>query len=210
MRRAPGGPGIGHEQRGETRLRLGSVDERETFLGFQRNRLRDLHVAFTDHGQREMRQRRQIAGRTHTALRRHARMYAAIEHVDQQLGDHRSHAAGPAQQHVRPEQHHGAHRVRRQRVANARRVTADEIELQPARLLGRDTHVRELSESRVDAVHRLAALDRRFHRAARLLHGSERLWRNRHRRIASGDRDHVGDGERMAIKRHRLGHGDQS
>ena len=164
-------------------------------------------LPLADEWQRQVRERREVTRRADAALRRDRGMNLPVEHIDKQLGEHRTHAAGPANEDVRAQQHHGAHGVLRERLPDTGSVAANEIELQLPGLLGGDPHVREFAESRVDAVHRFTSLDRRFDCLARLFHGLERLGIERHRRIAPGDGHDISDGERAAIQRHRgLGH----
>ena len=107
---APQRPGIGHEQRRKTRLRLRSVHEGQSFLGLERDRARHFDVPLADHRQGEMRQRRKVTGGTHAALRRHGGMELAVQHLDQQLGKDGSHPTRAAYEHVRPQHHHRPHR----------------------------------------------------------------------------------------------------
>ena len=68
VRAAPQRPGIGHEERRETRLCLGPVHKGQSLLGLERDGTRHLHIPLTDHRQGEMRQGREIAGGAHAAL----------------------------------------------------------------------------------------------------------------------------------------------
>src|SRR5258705_6082753 len=114
-------------------------------------------------------------------------MELAVQHVDQKLGKDRPHPTRAAHEDVRPQQHHRADGLGRERFTNAGRMAADEIELKLSGLLRRDAYVREFSEPRVDAVDRLAARYGRFHRLARLLYGCEHLRIERHRSIVACD-----------------------
>ena len=172
---APQRPGIRDEQRRQARLRLRAVHERQPLFGLERDRVRDAHVALTDHREREVRERREIARRTDAALRGHGRMDPPVQHLNEQLGEHRPHAARAAHQHVGSQQHHRAYGVLCQGLADTGRMAPNEIELQLATLLGRDAHVREFPETGIHAVHRFSALDRGFDGPARLLHSLERL-----------------------------------
>ena len=100
VRRPPQRPGVVHEQRGKPRLRLGPVHEGEAFFRLERDGSRHFHVPFADHREGEMRQRGQVARRTHAALRRHPGMDPAVEHLDQQLRQNGTHAARTPRQDV--------------------------------------------------------------------------------------------------------------
>src|SRR5262245_10170803 len=133
----------------------------------------------------------------------------AIEHVDEQLGEHRSDSARPAHENIGAQQHHGTHHVRRERLPYARRVAADQVELQLPGLLCGNPDVSKFAEAGVDAVHRLAALDRGLDCMTRLGHGVEGFAIDLHGRVFPGYGNNVKDCERMAIEGHRrrtLGH----
>src|SRR5206468_9791322 len=67
--------------RSDPRLRLRAVHEREALLGLQRDRTRHLHVAFPDHRQRQVRERREVTRRADAALRRDRGMNLPVEHI---------------------------------------------------------------------------------------------------------------------------------
>ncbi len=117
--------------------RLRAVDQADAFLGMQRRSARcrrarsasapgrigalEFRLAFADQHQRHVRQRRQIARRAHAALRRNHRRDAAVDQIAQTLGHQRTDAGEAFGQHIGADQHHGAHRIARQRFAHARR-----------------------------------------------------------------------------------------
>ena len=139
-------------------------------------------------------------------------MEPAVQHLDQQLRKYRPHAAGAAHQHVRAQQHHRPHGILGERLADARRVAANEIELQLPTLLRGNPYMRELPEPRVDAVHGFPALDRRFDGTTRLLHCFERLRVEGNGNVMARDGDDISDGEGLSVKRDRrwLRHGPKS
>ena len=64
----PQHPGVRHEQRGKTGLRLRPVYEGQSFFGLERDGTWDLHVPLANHRQREVRQRCKVAGGTYASL----------------------------------------------------------------------------------------------------------------------------------------------
>ena len=82
----------------------------------------------------------------------------AFSSADQRIERARPHAGIPARQHVGPERHGGAHGASRQRLADAGGVTAEQVQLQGAQRVVRDSHVGERSEAGVDAVDGFVAL----------------------------------------------------
>ena len=216
VRRAPQCPGVADQQRRQPRLGLRPVYEREPLFRLERNcfqtlcRQRSSIVSFPDHRQRKVRERREVTGGAHTPLRRDVRVNAAVQHLGQQLGQHRPHATGAAHQHVGAEQHHRAHGFDVQRIADAGCVAADQIELELPGLLGRDPHMSELSKTGVHAVDRLAARNRGFDRLSRLANGLEHFLVERNGHVAPGHGDDVRDGERPAVEGDCPRHGDKS
>ena len=140
-----------------------------------------------------MRERRQITRGPDAPLRRNARVHPGIQHLDDELGQRRSHTARPAHQHIGTQQHHRPHGIHGQRVTHARRVTADQIELQRSRLLGLDPHVGELPEAGVDAVDRVAPRGGGLDDAAGRAHRRQRMRGDGDRHAVAGDGDDVRD-----------------
>ena len=101
--------------------------------------------------------------------------------------------------HVRPQQHHRANFALRHRVADAGRMTANEISLKVREALRRDRHIRQLAESCRHAVDRRAvgeqAIDRTTRRSGSLVRGP----RYRYRGKVAGDGDDVLDAKGIAV-----------
>ncbi len=129
------------------------------------------HAALADQREREVRERREVAGGADRALRGHDGMDAGVDEREQPLDHDRAHAREAARE-ARGLQHqdepHGRVRERR---ADARRVRAHEIELQRRELVVGDARLRELAEAGVDAVERLAGGEARAHGRERRLDG---------------------------------------
>ena len=101
---------------------------------------------------------------------------------------------------VHEQQQHAAHDLVGQRLADADRVRAHEVELQLGRVRCLDPHRREVAEAGRDAVDDGAVGDHRVDRLPAAGEPRERVVRERRRRTAAGDALELGEGER--------GHGD--
>ena len=206
VRRAPQDPGVVHQQRRQPGLGLRAVDERQTLLRFQRDRFEPLGsqrravLPLPDHGEREVREGGEISRRPDAPLRGDARMHLRVQHADDQLRKDRAHPARAAQQHVGAQQHHRPHGVDGQRFSHAGCVAADQIQLQIARLVGLDAHMRQLAEARVDAIDRVAPAHGGLDGPAGGSDARQSLRRDRHGRDAAGDGDDVRDREGMAVE----------
>ena len=212
VRAAPQHPGVMNQERGEPGLRLSAVDERQSFFRFQRDRRQagSPHprpvATLSDHREGEVRQGGQVARSADAPLRGHRGMNAGIEHADDQLGEDGPDAARAEQQDVGAQQHHRAHGLLRQRIADPRRVAADQVQLQPAQVAGGDPHVGELPEPRRHAVHRLAAGDGVLHDAPRRFHALHGSRGDLDRDTPASDRDDVLNREGMTVQHHGCKH----
>ena len=170
-------------------MRLRSVDQDDPLLRTEDHGLETLRAenlggrsrlgaapqrSFADQRQREMCKRRQIAACTDAPLLRNRRMYAGIQHRDQQLGERRTGARKTGGDHIGAEQHHRAHFSLRQQRAHARGVAADEIDLKLGETIDGDDDVGQLAESRGDSVCNRLALDQRVDVLASLGFGKRR------------------------------------
>ncbi len=132
------------------------------------------NLAFADQDEREMRERREVAAGADRAARGHAWMDAGVEQRDQRFERLETNAGEPLREHVRAERHQRAHGGNRQRIADAGRVTSEQVELQRRELIGRDGDVGQRAEAGVDAVDRRPARempDDHFARRAHARHG---------------------------------------
>ncbi len=134
-------------------------------------------------------------------------MDAGVEHADDQLGEHGPDAAGAEQQDVGAQQHHRAHGLFRKRIAHARGMAADQVQLQPAQVAGRDAYVGELAEARRHAVHGIASGDGGFDGTPGGDHTLHRGLRYLDRSALTGNRHHVGDRKRMTVQFNWRKHG---
>ena len=108
--------------------------------------------AFADQCQRQVRQRRKIAARSHASLRWNHRSHAAIEHLAEGVDDDGAHAGVAFRQRVGAQQHHGARVGERKRFADADGVRAHQVDLQLADLIADDVHIAQLAHARRDRV----------------------------------------------------------
>jgi len=106
--------------------------------------------------QREVRQRREVAGGTHGALRRDFGRDPAVEHFQQGFHQHGAHAGVANGQGVGADEHRGAHDFLRQRRAGAHRVAEHQVAAQLCGLCRGNAAVGEDAKAGVDAIHRLA------------------------------------------------------
>ncbi len=116
-------------------------------------------LALADQDQRQVGERRQVAGGADRSLARHDRVHAGVEQLDEALDHDRPDPGVPPGEHVGAEQEHGAHDVLAERLAHPAGVGAQQVELQPGELVGGDLDVGEPAEAGVDAVQHLARRD---------------------------------------------------
>ncbi len=201
VRRARELLGVEERQREDRRGRLRAVDERQPFLRVQRHggeprspqRLftrdwtgRAFDLPFPDEHERQVRERREVAARSDGSPRRDNRVHSGIEQREQRLERLDPHPREPERQHVRPERHRRADDADRQRLADAGRVAAQEIDLQRVERAPVDADLGEGSEPGVDAVHGRVQRGKPIDDAACSLHAGPGLGRKRRRR-AIGD-----------------------
>ena len=74
----------------------------------------ELRLAFADHREREMRERREVARGADRALRRDARVHLRVEHRDERVDEERAHARMTEREHLRAQEDHPAHLGRRE------------------------------------------------------------------------------------------------
>ena len=115
----------------------------------------DRGVALADEDERQVRERRKVAARADRSAARHARVDAAIEHVDQPLERAAADAGEALGEDVGAQRHRRTHGADRQRLADAGRVAAQQIELERAKRIARDRRLGQRAEAGVDAVDRL-------------------------------------------------------
>ena len=87
----------------------------------------ELGLALADHAEREVGERREVAGGADAAARRDHRVDAGVEQLAQPLAAHRAGAAAAGREHRGAQQHHGAHGVARQGGPDASGVRSYEI-----------------------------------------------------------------------------------
>ena len=152
---------------------LGAVDQRERLLrpehdGLQARALQRIgathplvlehRVALADQHEGGMGERCQVAGRSHAPVHRDDRMHAAIQKIEEQVDRLGPDARSPGCEGVRAQEQDRAGDVPRERVADAGRMAAQEVELQPGEIASFDPHLREIAEPGVHAVDRLVTV----------------------------------------------------
>ena len=207
-------------QHADGRHALGAVYEGEPFLGFEHERLQaaateggggrhalafEAHLAFADHGQREVRERRQVARGTERALLGHDRQQPVPEHVDKALHHLAPHPGVAESEHVGPQGQHRPDLVGRQLVADGDGVGAQEAVLQGPRVLRGEVHVRQAAETGRHPVDDLTRLEGRDDDPARAVDTLQDLLAEA-RRGSPGDGDDLFDSQRAAqrdlVRRH--------
>ena len=197
---------------------LRAVQQREPFLRSELERLdtgglerRDAilflalhaHAALADQRERQVRERREVAGGADRALRRHDGMDACVHEREQPLDHDRAHAREAAREACRLQHQDHAHRRVRERRADAGRVRAHEVELQRREFVVGDPCLRELAEAGVDAVERLAGREPRAHRRERRLDGAPPALGEGKRIRAARDAAQVRERDRTGLQRER-------
>ena len=160
----------------------------------------ELRFAFADQDQRHVGERSQIARRAHAALRRHDGRDAAIQQIAEPLGDQRPDAREALREDVGADQHHGAHDVARQRIADAGAVGADHVALQLVEIFAGNADVGQQADAGIDGVDRVVAGGQPVDERARALPSARRR-RGQRRTPAdrrASDAADVGDGQPMA------------
>ena len=154
-RHRPPGEAAGSDEaeRAHRRHELRPVDEREPFLGLERDRsetdagerLRssdalsvEERIALADQRERQVRERSQVAARSDRASTRDARNEAAVQALEQVLDRLDARAGVALRECVRAEEHRRADDLVRIRIADTRRVTSEEAKLELARQLLRN------------------------------------------------------------------------
>ncbi len=147
-------------ERAQGKHGLRSVDQRNRFLRFQRERL-DLRplqglctgdasafvveaFPFANESQREVRERSQITAGSDAALRRDEWSHTAIQHFAKGVDHDRAHAGMPFGERVGPQQHHGASFGDGEWFADAYCMRADKIDLKFADLVTGDADVAQV------------------------------------------------------------------
>ena len=133
----------------------------------RRRRVADGRFAFADQHEREVGERRQVAARADRAAARDGGMHAAIQQGDQPLERLDAGCRRTLGQHVGAQRHRGAHGTHGQRIADARRVAAQQVDLQRVERVAGDRGFGQRAESGVDAVDRLVAARLGARRSAR-------------------------------------------
>ena len=109
-------------------------------------------MTFSDHGQRDVGQGREVPRCADAAFFRDLGQNVVVQHVEQQLEGRPSQSGTPGGHHVGPKQHQRAHQSILERRAHADRMTPDQIDLQLGQVVVRDADLRKVPETRVDAV----------------------------------------------------------
>ena len=146
---------------------LRAVDEGQAFLRAQPNGLEtdpvqglrarkglalDNRLALPDEREREVRERREVAGRSDRPATRDDRRDAAVEAFEQEVDRLRPRARVALGEGVRTQQHRGTHDLRRIGASHAARVAPEEAKLELLGELGRDRLGDEAAEPGVDSV----------------------------------------------------------
>ena len=199
---------VREEQRPEGPHQLGPVEEGQTLFRLERQRLqthlaerderRDdlpvkLHVTPADEREREMRERREIAGRADAPLLRDHRMDAQPQELADPIDEQRSTTGVAQRQRVRAQQEHRPDDLARERAAHAGRMRDEQVLLQLPGIRRGDRRRREIPEPGRHAIDDLARGDQPLDDVARLLHARARMDVERRVCAVARDRLHVGD-----------------
>ena len=130
----------------------------------------DLDLAESDEGQREVGERREVAGRPDAPLLRHDRMDAVRQQRQDGVDDRRPTTAVAQGQGVRPQEQHRADDLARERRADAGRVAHQQVLLELTGLGWVDVRRGEVAEPGRHAVDDGAFRDKRLDDVAGFLH----------------------------------------
>ena len=216
--------GVGQQKRAQRRHQLGPVEEREPLLRAESHRLQprlperderrdvlpaQLHVAAADERQRQVGQRRQVAGCADRPLRRDDRVDPQPEEVQEPVHDRGPAPAMTERERVRPEEQHRPDDLLRQVVPDAHRVADQEVLLEPRSVDRVDRPVGERPEPGRDPVDDGAVGDEPLDDVASLLHPLAGCLVQRGSGTVPRDRLHVGDRQVRAGQDDRVGHDGQ-
>ena len=198
----PGGHQVFRLEQAAQRQRgrhLGAVKQRQTLFraeheGFQPNggqavargdqRALDANLAFAQQHQREMSERRQIAGGADGAFFRNAGHHARVKQRKQRVDQRDTHAGMAARQADDFGRHHQTRDVVGQQIAQTHAVRQHQITLQIRKAGGGNLRLRQLAEAGIDAVHHLAGGDNLIHGLLRAQDSLLRLLIERERHAA--------------------------
>ncbi len=140
-----------------------------------------------DERQREVRERRQVAGCSDAALFRHGRVDAERQEGEQPLDQLRPAAALAASKGVRTEQEHGPHGRDIEGCADPDGMADQQVLLEAGRVGRRDAHRGQVAEAGGHAVDGLATLDDGLDDRPTARHPGPSLGRQDHSGTATGD-----------------------
>src|SRR6266700_5005439 len=112
-------------------------------------------------------ERREIATGADGTFFWNDRMHAAVQHLAKHLNYLQPNTAEAERQHVCAQQHHRANLGLGQRLTNSAGVAANKIELKLGQRIALNANIRELAESRRDAIDRRITRDDFFDKFTR-------------------------------------------
>ncbi len=118
-------------------------------------------------------------------------MHPRVQQSDQRIQCGDADPGKALRQHIRAQEERRAHGSRRQRIADAGRVTAQQIQLQRLERVRRDLDIGKRTKAGVDAVGGIAAARSLFDDQPRRLHAVTRWIGERDRFVAIGNRHHL-------------------
>ena len=136
---------VGQDERPDRTHHLGPVEERQAFLGLERQRLEagfaqrqhrrheraaDLHLAPADEGQRQVRERREVPGRPDAPLLGDDRMDAQAQEVEEAIDEQGPAAAVTQRERVGPQQEHRPDDLAREGGADPGRMAHQQVLLE--------------------------------------------------------------------------------
>ena len=125
-----------------------------------------------------MRKRREIATCPDRAFLRNNGVHTAVEHLAKQRDDIPTDSAEAERQHIRPEQHHGAHFGFGKRFANSAGMTTDKVQLKLPQFVVRHSNIGEFAEAGVHSVNHGVARNDLFDNFAGSSDARTRQWRD--------------------------------
>lgn len=197
------------------RHHLGAIDERESFLGLEDHGFQwhfcqglrggeDLATEFdaaeADEGKGHVRKGAEVAGCAYRAAAWYDRHQIGVEHLHESVDEKAAHAGAALEERVDADEHHGAHNLAGQGLADADGVAHEEVALQFPNLVAVNADMREFAEAGGDAVSDFAPRDECIHHLAARLNLRPGFGFNLDRGLATGDRDDLVKGQRGAIK----------
>ena len=202
---------------------LRAVDQRQPLLRFERHRLQPGNLErpaarpdaivvahrrepLADEHEREVRERRQVAARTHRAAARHDRMHPVVEQVEEMVDRLPANAGEALREDVGSERHRCANGAHRERFTDTGGMAAEKIQLERLQRVAGNRGLRQRAEPGVDAVDGAVGAGMTIDDGARRVDALNRVSGQRDVEAAIRNVDELGQRERATVTGEEASH----